>query len=470
MKLLIIEDEVGLHSQYKWALSDYELMYAEDRESALKALQSAPELVLLDLGLPPDPDNASEGLALLSDITSMLPATKVIVLTGSEQKDHALESVKLGAYNFMQKGVSMDELKMALSTAAKMQQLERENHELRHSYEASTDIIGQSPAMMEVLKKMRRVASMRVSTLLSGESGTGKELFAQNIHAHSGRKGSFVAVNCASIPGELLESVLFGHVKGAFTGAVKASEGLVRSADGGTLFLDEIGDMPLELQSKMLRFLQERSIQPVGSSKPISVDVRIVCATHQDLEAMVKAGQFRDDLYFRLAEFKLNIPPLRDRDGDIIELANKVLEESRQDIGAESLAKGFSNQAITAMLYHRWPGNVRELQNVIKTALIECDTTLISPEDMGLTIPEDADYVLPEWFDLSHARNDDIRNSMKLEDRIRHVTVEALFMSYRRHDGNVTRAAEELGITRPTFYTRCEKYGMKIDEPEAGDE
>ncbi len=464
MKLLIIEDEVGLQKQYRWSLNDYDLLYAGDRESALEALKQAPELVLLDLGLPPDPDNATEGLALLSDITSKLPATKVIVLTGSEQKEHALASVKLGAYNFLQKGVSMDELKVALSTAAKMQKLEKENHELRNQQASTTNIIGQSPVMLDVMKRMKRVAVLNVSTLLAGESGTGKELFAQNIHSHSGRAGKFVAVNCASIPGELLESQLFGHVRGAFTGAVKASDGLVKSADGGTLFLDEIGDMPLELQSKMLRFLQERTIQPVGSTKQVPVDVRIVCATHQDLDAMVKEGTFREDLYFRLAEFKLNIPALRDRDSDIIALANKILFEYRKVLGVEDVAKNFSTQAVTAMLYHKWPGNVRELQNAIKGALIECDTLLISPEDMGLRLPQDASYALPKWFNPAYMSDDELKYSMKLDDIVNHAAAEALLMAYRRHNGNVKRAAEELGVSRPTFYNRCEKYGLKIED------
>jgi two-component system NtrC family response regulator len=462
MNLLIVEDDTGLHAQYKWGITGFNMAFSVDRKSALSAIrQQQPDVVLLDLGLPPDEDNASEGLAVLNDISSQLPNTKVVVLTGSEQHEHALQAAALGAYDYLQKGVSTEELQFSLDRAGKMQQLERENRNLREAKTTNSRLIGNSTSMNKALKTLARIAPMPMTTLLSGESGTGKEMFAMTIHDMSMRKGNFVAINCASIPGELLESELFGHEKGSFTGAHRRKIGKVEQSAGGTLFLDEIGDMPMDLQSKMLRFLQERKIERVGGSETIPVDVRVVCATHRNLKEMTKDASFREDLYFRLAEYTLNIPALRERDDDVWLLSEYLLATYRQEftmIDAVT-AKGFSRDALTAMLEHDWPGNVRELQNRVKGALVNCDSVLINSDDLGLVMKK-GDILIPEsWFnedgESEHVTLDEIRKSAESK---------ALYLAYRKAKGNISNAAKLLDITRPTFYTLLEKFNMRIKQ------
>ncbi len=464
--LLIIEDDVGLHSQYKWALEGYNIAYATDRSSALEEIKKQiPDIVLLDLGLPPDADNASEGLAVLSDITSSLPATKVVILTGSEQHEHALKAIELGACDFQQKGISMDELKIALERASTLQRLEAENVRLREAKYTGSALLGSSPKMISAIKTLSKIAPMPVSTLLSGESGTGKELFAKTIHDLSNRSGKFIAINCASIPKDLLESELFGHEKGAFTGAHRRKIGKVEQADGGTLFLDEIGDMPLELQSKMLRFLQEREIERVGGSGAVAVDVRVICATHCNLDKMKTQGTFREDLYFRLAEFTLKIPALRDREQDVLLLATYCLESFRQELPLESKDKatGFGQDAVTAMLEYNWPGNVRELQNRVKGALIVCDSSLISSEDLQLPLRDGAIMVPKSWIVSDEDDNDnDNDNSLRTLAEVREeAESNALYKAYLKSDGCISHAADLLGITRPTFYSLATKYNLR---------
>jgi two-component system NtrC family response regulator len=462
MNLLIVEDDTGLHAQYKWGITGFNIAFAIDRKSALAAIRKKqPDVVLLDLGLPPDEDNATEGLAVLNDISSQLPNTKVVVLTGSEQHEHALQAAALGAYDYLQKGVSTEELQFSLDRAGKMQQLEMENRNLRESKTANTQLIGNSTSMNKALKMLARIAPMPMTTLLSGESGTGKEMFAMTIHDMSTRKGHFVAINCASIPGDLLESELFGHEKGAFTGAHRRKIGKVEQAAGGTLFLDEIGDMPMELQSKMLRFLQERKIERVGGNETIPVDVRVVCATHRNLKEMTIDARFREDLYFRLAEYTLNIPALRERDDDVWLLSEYLLAAYRQEFTMidSSTAKGFSRDALTAMLEHDWPGNVRELQNRIKGALVNCDSALINSDDLGLVMKR-GDILIPDsWFsedcEARQVTLDEIRKSAESK---------ALYRAYRQANGNISNAAKLLDITRPTFYTLLEKFDMRIKQ------
>lgn len=463
MNLLIVEDDTGLHAQYKWGITGFDIEFAVDRKSALASIKKQqPDVVLLDLGLPPDEDNASEGLSVLSCISSQLPGTKVVVVTGSEQHEHALQAAALGAYDYLQKGVSMEDLQFSLERASRMQQLEMENRSLREEKTANTQLIGNSPSMNKALKMLARIAPMPMTTLLSGESGTGKEMFAMAIHEMSLRKGKFVAINCASIPGELLESELFGHEKGAFTGAHRRKIGKVEQSEGGTLFLDEIGDMPMDLQSKMLRFLQERKIERVGGSDTINVDVRVVCATHRNLKEMTQpGGGFREDLYFRLAEYTLNIPALRERDNDVWILAEYLLAAYRQELPMieSGAAKGFSREALTAMLEHDWPGNVRELQNRIKGALVNCDNALINSDDLGL-IMQKGDILIPEiWF------SEEVDNEEATLDEIRkEAESKALYRAYRKADGNISHAAKLLGITRPTFYTLLDKFDMRVKE------
>jgi two-component system NtrC family response regulator len=460
--LLIVEDDQGLQKQYRWGFDEnfFSLRFADDRETAVNAInEKAPDVVLLDLGLPPDPDNASEGLEVLSQIMSKLPATKVIVVTGSEQRDHALKAVSLGAYDFFQKGEDLEVIEHAVKRASSMRILESELHNLRGKQsETNTLIIGNSDSMQKALKLLSRVAPTNVNTLLSGESGTGKELFAKTIHNMSNRKGQFVAVNCASIPGEILESELFGHEKGSFTGAHKKRMGRVEQAEGGTLFLDEVGDMPLGLQAKILRFLQEKEIQRVGGNDTLKVDVRVICATHQDLTGMSKKGGFREDLYFRLSEYTLNIPPLRDRDQDVILLAKSLLNTYRQDLFMEqqNLAAGFSHDAYCALLEHTWPGNVRELQNTIKRAMINCETALINAEDLGL--PYTPEGIMPpkSWFE-----DGDEQKNLTLDEARREADSIAVFRAYRAAGGNITDASKILDITRHTFYAIVDKCGMR---------
>lgn len=461
MNLLVIEDEAGIRKQYKWGIKGYDILLAEDADTAIELLsKNTPEIVLLDLGLPPDPDNASVGLKLLSDIKVSHPDTKVIVLTGSEQREHAREAIRLGASSYLQKGIDIDDVQSAVDQAALLFDLEKENKALKEdSFESNTTLLGNSPKMIESMRLMSRIAPSDISTLLNGESGTGKELFAQNLHRLSGRTGEIVAINCASIPGELLESELFGHERGAFTGAVKAKKGKVEQANGGTLFLDEIGDMPLDLQSKMLRFLQERKIERVGGSKQIDVDVRIICATHRDLKKMTEQKTFREDLYFRLAEFELKIPPLRERERDVLLIAEYMLSVVRETERNVS-AKSFGNDAISAMLHHKWTGNIRELQSRVRRAGLLCDGEVIGAIHLDLPFKESMLYAPPSWLYGSQVDDDATLDAME-EDFFARV----IFERYRKFGFNISQTAESLGVSRPTFYAKAKRYGLKIETP-----
>jgi two-component system NtrC family response regulator len=458
MKLLIVEDDIGLHKQYKWSIDGFELLFAKNRQEAIDIINTKfPELILLDLGLPPDEDNASEGLLVLSEVTSSGYGAKVIVITGSEQREHSLSAIDLGAFDFLQKGVPKDELNNSINRAAKYYQVEQENKTLKQYPDTDLPLIGKSHSMSVATKKLIKVAPMPISTLLLGESGTGKEVFARTLHDLSEKKGSFIALNCASIPNDLLESELFGHEKGAFTGAHRQKKGKVESAHGGTLFLDEIGDMPLELQVKMLRFLQEREIERVGSSVSIAVDVRIVCATHRNLKDMISLGLFREDLYFRLAEFTIEVPALRERGMDILLLADYWFDIYKKALSlTDSGPTGFSLDAKSSMLAYGWPGNVRELQNKVRTALVICESDLITTD--ALDIPSDS----CEFKINIEGKNitdvlpmDDVRNNAK--DAAERT---ALSNAIKKTDGNIAAAAKLLKITRPTFYSLADKHKL----------
>ena len=443
-KVLIVDDDLGIQKQLKWSLSDFDVVFADNRESAIAQLRRhEPAVITLDLGLPQDPANASEGLNVLEEVLKLAPHTKVIVVTGNNDKTHALHAIELGAYDFYQKPIESQTIKILISRALYVSSLERENRILALSRHHLGPIIGVSEAIQNVSRRVEKIAKTDITTLLLGESGTGKEVFARFIHEGSSRGAKpFVAINCASIPENLLESELFGYEKGAFTGANKTTLGKIETAQGGTLFLDEIGDMPLSLQVKMLRFLQERVIERVGGRSEISVDVRVICATHRDIQTMVSHESFREDLFYRIGEIIINIPPLRDRESDVLLLAKTFLKQYTHDYGSK--VKGFSDAALAAMLHYQWPGNIRELQNKLKSAVILAEGTIIHADDLSI-MPANEDEVL-EVFNLRSVR-------AEAESR-------AIRRAFTHADKNISKTAALLGVTRPTLYTLLDKYHL----------
>ncbi len=445
-KLLIVEDDPGLRDQLRWCFDGYEVLEAEDRQTALRQLQKhAPAIVLLDLGLPPDSANASEGLQTLEQIRTLAPETKIIVVTGNDERQNAVQAVAMGAYDFYQKPVDADILRLIVDRAYNLYLLERENQELqsRQITAPLRGVIAASPAMFTTCRSIEKIAPTRANVLLLGESGTGKEVLARALHELSPRaKGPFFAINCAAIPDTLLESELFGHEKGAFTGAVQQTRGKVEYADNGTLMLDEVGDLPLLLQAKLLRFLQERVIERIGGRQPIAVDTRVICATHRDLPALIADNQFRQDLYYRISEVTVRIPPLREREGDAILIARALLATLGRESGKARLR--FTVDAIQALQAYSWPGNVRELENRLKRAIIMCESDLISAQDLELANSERPDLSL------------DLRQARELAER--RTIQQALACA----DGSISRAAELLGVTRPTLYALLNKYDLKV--------
>ena len=439
--VLVVEDDIGIQKQLKWSLSDYELVFADDRASAMTQLRRyEPAVVTLDLGLPPDPANASEGLSCLAEILSLQPDCKVIVLTGNTDNEHALKAVALGAYDYYQKPIDADVLNIIIQRAFKLTELEQENQALKASSSAQPDIIGNSDAMLKACRTVEKIAPTEITTLLLGESGTGKEVFARAIHKQSPRANKpFVAINCASIPENLLESELFGYEKGAFTGANKTTLGKIECANGGTLLLDEIGDMPLSLQAKMLRFLQERVIERIGGRQEIEADVRVICATHRNLAEMVADQTFREDLYYRISEITLTIPPLRERGHDVIVIAKALLQKFNKEYNSQ--IHGFTDNAVQAMLQHNWPGNIRELQNKLKSAVILADNKLIDAADLGLN-------------GNSHNKLDTLRKVREQAE------TRAIRHAYAVANTNLSKTADLLGITRPTLYALIDKYRL----------
>ncbi|WP_066590993.1 PEP-CTERM-box response regulator transcription factor [Sphingomonas pruni] len=440
-KLLIIEDDAGLQRQLRWAYDDYEVVVAGDCREAIDAVRAEePAVVTLDLGLPPDPDGVSEGFATLAEILRLKPDTKVIVASGHGARESALRAIAEGAWDFYQKPIDIDALGLIVARAFHVHALEDENRRLASvPREALGGLITASPEMLKVTGMIERVASADVSVMLLGASGTGKEVLARGLHEKSGRKGQFVAINCAAIPETLLESELFGHEKGAFTGAVKTTEGKIELADGGTLFLDEIGDVPLPLQVKLLRFLQERVIERVGGRKPIAVDTRIVCATHQDVDAMVASGSFREDLYYRLAEIVVRIPSLAERTGDPVLLAKHFLHHYAKTMNRP--VTGLSPDALSAIDAWGWPGNVRELENRMKRAVIMADGKSVTAIDLDL-----AERDTPDPINLKAVRESADRKA------IRHALARA--------EGNISNTAKLLGISRPTLYDLLKNYDL----------
>ncbi len=446
--LLIVEDDLALQKQIKWTLDRFESVTASDRESALLQLRRhQPAVVTMDLGLPPDPDSVSEGFKLLEQILDIEPATKVIVLTGQNDQGHALRAVALGAYDFLAKPFEPDVLNLVVERASRLAELQAENRRLQalHQPDALSGLITRATEMLRISRLIERVAGADATVLLLGESGTGKEVLSQGLHTASKRQGRFIAINCAAIPENLLESELFGYEKGAFTGAAKTTPGKIETAHHGTLFLDEIGDLPHSLQAKLLRFLQQRTIERLGGRSEIPVDVRVVCATHQDLKTQISEGRFREDLYYRLAEIVVNIPPLRSRNGDAVLLAHAFLRRFSQEQRRGSLQ--FSDDALDAIERHPWPGNVRELLNAVKRASIMADGERITCDDLGLPAPAREDGAVSAELDLRTVREAAER--------------QAIVAALARANGNIVKASELLGVSRPTLYDLMKKLSIK---------
>jgi len=448
--LLIVEDDPGLQNQLKWCFDGYEVLIAEDRDSALVAVRRhEPPVVLQDLGLPPDPQGVSEGLSTLQEILKVAPGTKVIVVTGQLDHANAVRAVGLGAVDFYQKPVDTDILRLIVDRAFYIHGLEEQNRALRRvqGSQPLAGILATSDAMLRVCRTVEKVAPTQATTLLLGESGTGKELLARALHALSPRADrAFVAINCAAIPDTLLEAELFGHEKGAFTGALKQTPGKFELANGGTLFLDEIGDMPLALQAKLLRFLQERAVERIGGRESIPVDVRVVCASNKDVEKQIARGEFREDLYYRISEVTIRIPPLRERPGDAVLIGQATMERRAREHGRAF--KGFTPEALKAIQAYPWPGNIRELENRINGAVIMAEGRYIGVEDLG--IASDTERV--RWLNLREVRS--------------RAETEAVRQALAVTRGNLSRTAELLGVTRPTLYDLIHKLGIEVDDLE----
>ena len=446
-QLLIVEDDLALQKQIKWSLDQFASATADDRESALTQLRRhAPAVVTMDLGLPPDADGTGEGFKLLEQIVVASPDTKVIVLTGQNGHSNALRAIAMGAYDFLAKPFEPEMLNLTVERAFRLHELQTENARLLSMRQPDTlaGLITRDPDVLRVCRTIEKVANTGATVMLLGESGTGKEVLARGLHQSSNRRAErFVAINCAAIPENLLESELFGYEKGSFTGAAKTTLGKIETANGGTLMLDEIGDLPMPLQAKLLRFLQERVIERVGGRQEIPVDVRIVCATHQDLKQLTTEGRFREDLYYRLAEIVVNIPPLRARVGDAALLAHAFTKRFAQEQNRRNLS--LSEDALRAIEAHTWPGNIRELENCIKRATIMADGSQVTADDLGLAVPpgEEGDASL----DLRTVRDE--------------AEKKAVIAALARSNGNVLKAAELLGVSRPTLYDLMHRLGLK---------
>lgn len=446
-RLLIVEDDPGLQSQMRWCFSeDLEVSVAADRESALAALRrTEPDVITLDLGLPPDPGGASEGFLLLEEILRLAPMTKIIVVTGREDKENAVKAIGMGASDFYQKPLDADILTFVVNRAFRLAELERDNRELARQRNGTSikGIVAASPQMLSICRTLEKVAPTDVTTLITGETGTGKELLARALHDLSHRaEKPFAAINCAAIPENLLESELFGFEKGSFTGATQSKKGKIENANGGTLFLDEIGDMPMPLQAKLLRFLQERMVDRVGSVKPVAVDVRVVCATHRDVQELITEGTFREDLYYRISEITLDVPALRDREGDALVIAQSLLQSLGKQMDRPNLA--FTEDAIKGIKSYPWPGNVREMINKVKRATIMADGKRVTAADLQLNCDLDA----PE-------------SQLNLRQVRENAERAAIIQALQSCNFNMAQASRLLGITRPTLYNLTDKYRIE---------
>lgn len=446
-KILIVEDDPGLQSQLRWHFDQYEVIAVGTREDAINAIRlHEPPVVLQDLGLPPDDEGVDEGFKCIQEISSLAPLTKIIVMTGNADYENAVRAIAMGAYDFYQKPLNPETLDLTLQRAFHIYQLEKRNRILQERASSPLDgVIASDVKMVKICRMIEKLAPSTVTVTLTGESGTGKEVLAKALHNSSPRRNNrLVAINCAAVPENLMESELFGYEKGAFTGANKRTLGKVETANNGTLFLDEIGDMPLPLQAKLLRFLQERHIERLGGREEIPVDVRVVCATNKNLQEMVQEGTFREDLFYRICEMEIHIPPLRERHGDKLLLARHFLKKIAQQNNA--IVTGFSAEATEMIESYEWPGNIREMENRIKRAIVMCEDKLVAPEDLGLMTENELSLNLRE-----------VRYKAE-----RAAIIRALTMT----DYNISSTAKLLGITRPTLYDLMKKYNIPIGEEE----
>lgn len=441
--LLIVEDDAGLQRQLRWSFEDYDVFVAGDRKTALEHLRrQKPAVVLQDLGLPPDPSGTAEGFATIAAIQNEAPHTKIIVVTGNGDRDNAVKSIGCGAYDFCSKPLDLEVLRLIVDRAFGVHALEAENRKLRSQSTTVLDgIVGNSDAIRDVCRLVEKASPSNATIMLLGETGTGKELFARAVHRLSPRHdGPFVAINCAAIPENLLEAELFGYEKGAYTGAHKQTKGKIEMAANGSLLLDEIGDMPIALQSKLLRFLEERVVERIGGRTLIPMDVRIICATHQDLPTLIRDGLFREDLFYRVSEVTIRLPPLRERFGDAAPLARHFLDEAANRHARA--VHGFTAEALKAIEAHPWHGNVRELENAINSAVIMADGKQIGFEALrlGTAGSEDA-------LSLQEVRA--VAEKRAIQRALTHAR------------GNLTRAATRLHVSRPTLYDLLEKHDLK---------
>ena len=443
--LMIVEDDPALLKQMRWAFDQYESVVASERQGALTQFRRhEPAVITMDLGLPPDPDGVTEGFTLLAELLDLAPDTNIIVLTGQQDRENAIRAIGAGAYDFLAKPFEPDMLSLTIDRAFRLHDLQQENRRLANVQQVSalSGILTRDPEMQRICRVVEKVAGTNATVMLLGDSGTGKELLARAVHELSPRRHQrFIAINCAAIPETLLESELFGYEKGAFTGANKLTPGKIETANRGTLFLDEIGDLPQPLQAKLLRFLQERVIERVGGREEIPIDVRVVCATHQNLKSLIAQNRFREDLFYRIAEIVVNIPPLRERKGDAALVAHAFVQRFSSEHKRASLT--LTQDAIDAIDTYEWPGNIRELENCIKRAVIMADGSRITASDIGI----ETDQKDAEMLNLRQVRED-------AEKRI-------ILRVLARVDNNMTRAAEVLGVSRPTLYELMHRYSMK---------
>lgn len=447
-KILVIDDDEPIRTQMKWALvQDYDLFLAKDGSEALQVMKKElPPLVTLDLGLPPTPEDTVEGIRVLEQILAIEPSTKVVVVTGNPDKSAALKAISLGAHDFFTKPIDLAELKAILKRACYVHSLEKECQNLQKQvHQQFSDMVGSSPRIQEVFSTIKKVSTTDVPVLITGESGTGKELVARAIHSNSARSVKpFVPINCGAIPEALLESELFGHERGAFTGAHVQRKGKTELAEGGTLFLDEVGEMPLQLQVKLLRFLQDFKIERVGGREELELDVRVIAATNKDLKKLIAEGRFREDLYYRLAVVTIEMPALRERGSDNLLLSRHFLQKFSQGPSNKKL----SESALAAINSYNWPGNVRELENKIRRAVTLAEEQLITPFDLGLSSEAENSSQPAQGLNLRKAVED-------LEIRL--ITAAIL-----KNDRNISKAAEDLGLSRPTLYSLLKKYGITV--------